>query len=892
MDTTGKPRTKRALLIGTTVCALLTALVSSNVKSGYVGVRVEAEVTNYDAPTLVWGAGDRDFLPMDPIPADSVDAAVAHYDVEIAATGESNPAAVMPAISFSGIPYRRGGEQTPADSWQVDKRAVVSKTGHLPANYRWNGWAAEGLTLVLETGPHGGIAIVNDGARQDRIDTYSEQPGSLRLELAPTRILRAFCARVPRPSLSKLKLRIPNLAKDGVQRILVNSWWPVTIESQAPTRIGELELTDVMDAAAFDQPGNGVPNGWWANAPNLITRGNGAPNGAVAWSLAPSNDDETRLVKTLSGDYASETLEVSAQLSVAEPDAFTIAVTGTAEGKPYAHSNTYATNGRWDPVQFTTQLPKGLDKDSLNVRLIVSTKAKVPVRIASVTIRHGEGPAPIHWAIPADTPATVGNATHGTPPSRNANGDVSIPPPNAIECGRAATTGAAFVISALALALLLGCVRVISRLWRYVPETRPKRALRSAAINLTLLVASCIVGLVIVECALRLFYFGALTSIDVRSYVSAQSHPTRGWALRPNNRARTQYIDYDVLVTTNSKGLRDREHAYEHPNGVYRIAILGDSFMEAYQVDMAQALPDRLNRALADRGVEVINFGVRGYGTAQEFLTLTEEAVRYTPDLVLLAYYPLNDLVDNSRALTRLQWGDDNWRTASRPYPAIDVHGQLAMALIDPLKARRAVELDLAQNLLWRGKLADRGFLQNSATYETYRFIRQAYTVSDTSDFDPNIEYGAIMKDFVSTGAHDPGSYSELWSDSWAVTARCIEAFHRATREHGAKFAVFSIPAKIEVDTKLQAALQKKFPSIALDVAKPHAQLESLAAEDRFDQLNLLPVFQDAYAKRNAPLYHRYMDTHWNAAGHAVATAALIEFLDERHLVPPAHGAP
>jgi hypothetical protein len=49
--------------------------------------------------------------------------------------------------------------------------------------------------------------------------------------------------------------------------------------------------------------------------------------------------------------------------------------------------------------------------------------------------------------------------------------------------------------------------------------------------------------------------------------------------------------------------------------------------------------------------MEVLNFGVSAYGTAQELLTLREEVWRYAPDVVVLALFTGNDLSDNSAAL-------------------------------------------------------------------------------------------------------------------------------------------------------------------------------------------------------------------------------------------------
>ena len=54
---------------------------------------------------------------------------------------------------------------------------------------------------------------------------------------------------------------------------------------------------------------------------------------------------------------------------------------------------------------------------------------------------------------------------------------------------------------------------------------------------------------------------------------------------------------------------------------------------------------------LGGKKIEVINFGVSGYGTAQEFLMLHQSVWQYSPDVILLAVTANNDVTDNSRAL-------------------------------------------------------------------------------------------------------------------------------------------------------------------------------------------------------------------------------------------------
>ena len=110
----------------------------------------------------------------------------------------------------------------------------------------------------------------------------------------------------------------------------------------------------------------------------------------------------------------------------------------------------------------------------------------------------------------------------------------------------------------------------------------------------------------------------------------------------PNLRYRgdpTEFYEYEG--ESNSLGYRDREHTPDKPAGTYRIAVLGDSIAAGYRVERTEdAFPARLEKLLRGSGlpVEVLNFGVTGYNTAQEVETLRARAFRFAPDLVILAY--------------------------------------------------------------------------------------------------------------------------------------------------------------------------------------------------------------------------------------------------------------
>jgi hypothetical protein len=131
--------------------------------------------------------------------------------------------------------------------------------------------------------------------------------------------------------------------------------------------------------------------------------------------------------------------------------------------------------------------------------------------------------------------------------------------------------------------------------------------------------------------------------------------PDRGWALRAGAEG-TVTGEARQFVRINSHGFRDREHTYSKPPDTVRFAVLGNSWTEALQVPIEKTYCSLLERKLAEcscfagKRVEVLNFGVSGYSTAQELLVLREEVRKYHPDFVLVAFYSARDVANNMRA--------------------------------------------------------------------------------------------------------------------------------------------------------------------------------------------------------------------------------------------------
>jgi len=101
-----------------------------------------------------------------------------------------------------------------------------------------------------------------------------------------------------------------------------------------------------------------------------------------------------------------------------------------------------------------------------------------------------------------------------------------------------------------------------------------------------------------------------------------------------------------ITARINALGMRGDEVEHTKPEGVVRIAAVGDSFTFGEGVRDEDTLPSCLRRQLAEAlpelRVEVLNFGVSGYSTRDEVLVVRERVLSFAPDLILLIY-ALND---------------------------------------------------------------------------------------------------------------------------------------------------------------------------------------------------------------------------------------------------------
>src|SRR5262249_8799567 len=155
------------------------------------------------------------------------------------------------------------------------------------------------------------------------------------------------------------------------------------------------------------------------------------------------------------------------------------------------------------------------------------------------------------------------------------------------------------------------------------------------------------IGLGAIEVGVRMLHLFPTSFFEPDPVLGAHLIPGQhGWWTQ-------EELEFRTPVQINREGFRDIDHQHEKPSDVTRVVIVGDSYIEAMQVPLDATVARQLEAALntGARKYEVISMGVSGFGTAGELLLYERFGRAYKPDIVILNFYPGNDIRNNSPVL-------------------------------------------------------------------------------------------------------------------------------------------------------------------------------------------------------------------------------------------------
>ena len=272
-------------------------------------------------------------------------------------------------------------------------------------------------------------------------------------------------------------------------------------------------------------------------------------------------------------------------------------------------------------------------------------------------------------------------------------------------------------------------------------------------------------------------------------------------------------------------------------------------------------------------GTEV-NFGVSGYGTAQELIMLRRRVWTYAPDIILLTITPGNDIRNNSRVLEK----DER-----RPYFVVK-NGQL----VEDTSFRDVIGFRLRYSSWGHAITQVRDSLRIfQLPIEAIRRVTQPNRATDKQ---------SALDDQRIDGTNRSGQQEEVppwlqgevgldmatymepqdsaWIEAWQVTENLIKLMHAEVESRGKMFMAITVSSGPQVgpDQAARRVLERRLG--VADLFYSENRIRALG-ENSFAVLTLAPPFQ-AYAEEHRIFLHGFPNSglgqgHWNIAGHHLA---------------------
>ena len=367
-------------------------------------------------------------------------------------------------------------------------------------------------------------------------------------------------------------------------------------------------------------------------------------------------------------------------------------------------------------------------------------------------------------------------------------------------------------------------------------------AIRRTAVNIGLLLTSCLVGLSLCEGSLRFFYQ------KYRALAEAQFHSDamRIFTRTPHSREWRNHPDTDVPHSFHHNNLALRQHRdFREADlaAATNIGFLGDSFTENLRMPVQYSFTEPLDYLLNQSGehFNVLNFGMEGYGPGQSLLHY--EHFRHAEDLdhVLYVYYE-NDLLniyetglfhlDETGHLVRNEAIQESWwatliRRLHISYLVLDVRQRLRLYIAETAGATESPK---------RG-------IEERVRDEIYGTLRHA----------------------LSLGRQDPTDQK----DTLEIFQQLIRHWKHVAEQNGSTFSVVLLPS-----------------------SPPQPVVVDLLTAEAVEVIDLYTCFGDAdpaHLQRpwhQSPYRFRGDDMHWNETGNQLAATCLYRFLEEKVGLP------
>ena len=313
--------------------------------------------------------------------------------------------------------------------------------------------------------------------------------------------------------------------------------------------------------------------------------------------------------------------------------------------------------------------------------------------------------------------------------------------------------------------------------------------------------------------------------------------------------------DHPISGRINQFGWRDKDWSMTKPRSTFRIAVLGDSFVEAFQVEREStflALAEDQVRKEMRYSVEVMNFGRSGYSPTEEFLVLKDDVLKFYPDLVVLFFFPGNDIADVNR---------ETAIDSRRPFFGLSEDGELVLdtdfSRTKEFKIRSFVSLFRQYSALIT-LLSDRYVLYRALIAERHRTESRELSSKKLSGH-------------LSLCTSNP---ERIFSENYKLTKKLIAVIAEYCRAREIDFML------VCCDLHYHPDLEREYKKIdpTFDPNFFEDDLKEYARSINIEYLGLQRIFEQA-SREVGLSYHWRSDGHWNYQGHRLVANALVDKL-------------
>jgi hypothetical protein len=308
--------------------------------------------------------------------------------------------------------------------------------------------------------------------------------------------------------------------------------------------------------------------------------------------------------------------------------------------------------------------------------------------------------------------------------------------------------------------------------------------------------------------------------------------------------------DFANPVRLNALGFHDRDYAPQRPTpSTYRIMVLGDSYVAAWEVPLEQTFHKRLEARLEKedplgRGsYQVIAFGQGRSAQEKEIEWMRQYAPIYRPDMILYLFFCGNDFMENDR---------ETFDEASR-------FGQRYIRKVAPRKIAFFRKLLLFPDLRLNGLVAE-------AATEHY--------VEHLDRFDPSVTRADLE-------SPELGIYENPLAPKWAAalerTGKLLDVARKETHQLHARFVLASLSGPQAIGEPSARILPAQSNDPRFDYGRGDRWISDWAERHHVSHIELGPPLAKIGRRR---VFWRH-DQHLNPEGHAVVAGLLYDVLLE-----------